>query len=208
MEHLSLVLGLTAATIHVAAYFLYNVQTHVGQSKPNAASWSIWVFLSILNALTYHGAGQSVALTLQYFAGSVACFLTFVYVLRIGRFEWPARKDWLYAGLGAIAGILWLRFHQAGYANLVITGAILISFGPTFRGVLRDPTKEIPRSWILWTAACLVTTLNVALQHKSLIAYVSPIALALAHGYVAVLCRSKRKTAFASRLAENTRTTR
>ena len=38
MQELTIALGLTAALLHGVAYVLYNVQTKMGKSNPNAAS--------------------------------------------------------------------------------------------------------------------------------------------------------------------------
>lgn len=193
MESYSLLLGLVAAGMHTTAYILYNIQSKKGQSKPNAATWALWAFLVILNALTYQETSRSFWLAFTYFTSSTACILTFGYVWIIGRLEWPAWRDWLYASLAAIGGIVWLVYHQAAYANLIITGTILLSFEPTYRGVWKNPHKETPLPWWLWTLALVVIAVNAALQHQAWTSYVSPVSLTVAHATVAILCSRQRK---------------
>ncbi|MEK7659843.1 MAG: hypothetical protein AAB343_01430 [Patescibacteria group bacterium] len=107
MQELTIALGLTAALLHGVAYFLYNRQTKLGHSSPNASSWSIWVFLATLNALSYREMSGDAVATLQFFTGSVACILTFLYVLTIGKFSRLKPKEWGLFALGLLATLVW-----------------------------------------------------------------------------------------------------
>lgn len=193
MHSLTITLGVMAALLHGIAYILYNVQTKLGQSQPNSASWSIWAFLATLNALSFREMSGDTIAALQFITGSVACILTFVYALVIGKMTWPKRKDWIAFGLGLAATGVWWKFRSATGANMVVLLAFLISFVPTFSGVLTDPNKETPRSWVLWTIALLVTTLNVSLQKGWHMALVTPTVLLVAHGSIAYLASNTRK---------------
>lgn len=196
MKELSLALGIAAALLHAVAYILYNIQTKLGKSSPNAASWSLWAFLATINALTYKEMSGSMVATMQFFAGSVACFLTFLFVLAIGKFSWLKPKEWAVFALGVLATLVWWKFRSATGANMIVLVALGFSFIPTIDGVWQNPFKETPRSWVLWTLAYLVTTTNVVLQGGKPIALLTPIVLLLAHGSVAVLCRQKRKSRY------------
>lgn len=202
MDRVSLALGIAAACIHVTAYALYNIQSKKGQSKPNAATWGIWAFLVVLNAMTYREVSHSILVALPYYTSSISCLLTFCYLLVTGKYDWPEWRDWVYAGLAAIGGVIWLVFHHAGYANLVITGAILLSFEPTYKTVWRNPHKEKPGPWVLWALAFIVITANVAHQRRGFMAFVSPVSLCLAHYAVAMLCSRRRKENFDACRAE------
>lgn len=201
METLTLFLGLSAACIHVAGYLLYNIQTKLGQSKPNGATWIVWVLLAGGNALTYNASTGSFVTGLQFFAGSVACFVTFLYVLCIGRITWPKKREWFCTSLAIVGGIVWLVFHKASYANLIIVAAFAFSFQPTFSGVWRDPFTEKPLSWLLWTLSCVITTVSVALNKRPAIAFVAPVSLAILHGVVVFLCSGARKKRFSGRVS-------
>ena len=196
MQELTIALGLTAALLHGVAYVLYNVQTKMGKSSPNAASWSVWAFLATLNALSYREMSGDVVVALQFFTGSVACILTFLYVLTIGKFSKLKPKEWGLFALGLLATLVWWKFRSATGANMIVLVTFLISFIPTFEGVWRDPFKETPRSWMLWTLAFLVTTTNVVLRDGKLVALITPIVLLISHGSIAVLSTQKRKERF------------
>ncbi|MEK7100782.1 MAG: hypothetical protein AAB921_01650 [Patescibacteria group bacterium] len=196
MQELTIALGLTAALFHGVAFILYNVQSKIGKSSPNAASWSIWAFLATLNALSYREMTGDVVATLQFFTGSVGCILTFLYVLAIGKFSWLKLREWGLFALGILATLVWWKFRSATGANMIVLVAVIISFIPTFEGVLRDPFKETPRSWILWTLAFLVATTNVVLRDGKPIALLTPIVLLIAHGSIAILSTQSRKAKF------------
>ena len=137
-----------------------------------------------------------VVVALQFFTGSVACILTFLYVLIIGKFSKLKPREWGLFALGLLATLVWWKFRSATGANMIVLVAFFISFIPTFEGVWRDPFKETPRSWMLWTLAFLVTTTNVVLRDGKLIALIAPIVFLIAHGSIAILSTQKRKARF------------
>ena len=195
--NITILLGVSAALLHGFAYFLYNRQVKSGDSIPNAASWSVWAFLSILNAASYQGINGDWVASLQFMMGSVACLLTFLYVMFIGKFSKLTKKEWGFLVAGFFAVFIWYTFQNAAYANLIVLGAFLVSAYPTFEGVLKDPNKETPLSWKLWTIAFTLTTINLFIRDGSTIEFVTPVALLVAHGAIAWLCRPARKMRFA-----------
>jgi hypothetical protein len=197
VHDLTVVLGITAALLQSVAYLMYAAQTKIGRSSPKSASWGIWVFLTIVNALTFGVMSGSWLVTLQFFAGSVACVALFLYMLAIGKLSWPTSGEWGIVGLGILATVVWWIFRDAAYANLIICFASAIAFKPMYEELWRDPRKETPRSWVLWTLAFLVTTVNVVVnwQGKPL-NLVMPVGGAILHGTVAYLSRESRRIRF------------
>lgn len=197
MYELTIVLGIMAALLHGVAYVLYNIQAKKGKSKPNIATWVIWAFLAILNAFFFHKMSGDFVTALQFFMGSVACTVTFFYVLITGKFSWPKSDEWAVLALGLVASLVWWIFKSATGANMVVVIAFLISFFPTFKGVWQDPFKEAPLPWLIWTVAFLITTSNVILRwNEQPLALVIPIVLFMTHGGIAILCTNKRKERF------------
>ena len=195
LSQLTISLSVAAALLHGIAFILYNIQTKLGQSKPNATTWGLWAFSATINAFSYSSMSGDMIVALQFFTSSVACILTFLYVLVIGKLSWPKRKEWALVGLVLFAVFVWWKW-SATSANVIILVAVTFSFIPTFEGVWRDPFKETPLSWTLWTLAYLVTATNVLLRGNHLVALVSPIGLLIAHGSIAVLSTQKRKKRF------------
>lgn len=193
----SYILGASAAFLHGVAYILYNLQAKKRDSKPNAASWIIWAFLAGLNAFSFRAMNNDdTAMALQTFVGTVGSILTFFITLAARRFTWPESRAWMCAALAFLAILVWWYFRNATGANFIVLFAVLVSFQPMLEGVIKDPYKETPRSWIIWTVAYLVSTANVVLYSDNGLACISPIVLAIAHGSIAVLSRQKRKARF------------
>lgn len=198
MDQVRLALGIVAAVLHGLGYYLYSRHTKLGQSTPNIASWSIWAFLATINALTYRVMSGDPAATLQFFMGSIGCMLTFLFALAMGKFSWPKRwEHWAMFILGIVATVVYYRFRNATSANMIVLVAFVISFIPTLEGVIRDPFVEVPRSWVIWTVAYMITTMNVTLNPDwRLVSLLMPVVMVVAHGAVAVLSTDTRKARF------------
>lgn len=200
MHKLAIVIAVCAAILHGVAYLLYNRQAKLGSSKPNAASWSLWAFLATLNALSYFQMSGDVVASLQFMTGSVACMLTFIYVLFIGKFSRLTPKECALFALGLLAILIWWALRSATSANMIVLLAFLISFKPTLDGVKANPFKESPLPWVLWTIAFSMSTVNVLLSidmgTTKLIGLITPLVLLICHGAIAFLCRQRRKESF------------
>lgn len=196
METLSIILGITAALLHGSGYLVYNIQTKLGKSEPRIITWLIWVFLTIINALSYNVMSGDFVATLQFFMGSVACIITFSYVVMIGKFKKPEKHDWLMFGLAMLAMTVWAIFRSATGANMIILLATTISFIPTLKGVWGNPFVETPPAWNLWTIAYVISTINLVLRGCPAVAFVGPVAMVFAHGAIAVLSTESRKKRF------------
>lgn len=93
-----------------------------------------------------------------------------------------------------VPGLVWWKFHEARWANMIILAAFLISSKPLFEDVWKDPFKETPRSWILWTIAYAFTSVNCLLREDvDLFRFITPVVLLVFHGSIAALSRKVRK---------------
>ena len=131
--------------------------------------------------------------TLQFFTGSVACIVTFFYVLLIGKFSKLKFLEWFLLFSGLVASIVWWQLQSATWANMIALAAFVISFIPTFEKVRKNPLVESPLPWVLWTVALTMTTFNLALRDSKSTAYLMPVTLILAHASIAFLSRENRK---------------
>lgn len=194
VESIGQILGIAAALIHLLGYITYNVLV----PRPAKASWLIWSGISIMNAFTFKEM-TSWFLAMQFFVGSLASVVTFGLSYFRGKFESQklSHLDWLAIGCGYIAAILWLYFHEAEWANVLIFVALAFGFIPYYQILPKDPTKEVPLPWFIWTSAFLITLTNVIIQDKNTFAYVLPVGGALAHLSVGILAsRRPNKKSF------------
>ncbi len=100
-------LSVFASLLLLVAYAIYFRKTSRGDAQPNAASWSLWVFLVALNTVSYGlMTGDSVKAYLP-FAGSIAVIAVFVNTLVRGRFKRLDKWDIAAFTIGSIASFMW-----------------------------------------------------------------------------------------------------
>ena len=187
---LALWLGITAGVIHVVAFIIYNKQISQEASVPNAATWTLWTFLTVLNATSYAVMSGDIVKSILPAVSSLACILTFLFSLYKGKLSRIDPWDGIALVIGVVSGLAWWWYHSATYANLILQLAIAISFVPTYRGVWKNPAVERALPWYLWSFAYILIIIVVALrwrdQYQDL---VYPVNLLLLHAAVGLLTR-------------------
>lgn len=184
-------LSFVAAILHGIGYTIYLFKIYNGNSVPNPSSWSVWMFLTILNALTFWRASKDALATTQFFTGSVMCFFVWTYSLFGGRFSPLDTMGWAILLLCIAAYLVWWA-RGAVYANLVLAGVLFISSLPTINGVWQNGSIEQALSWYFWTAAFVATTINVVIRRNKSnprwwLLLTLPIVGIIVHGIVAAL---------------------
>ena len=189
-----------AAIMSGLAFLVYMYQTRENLSNPNAVSWFIWALTATIHAASYFGLSTDAKTPMVFYTGSVGCILTFLYALIWGHFEKPSAAEARVLAVSLLAVAVWWIFKSAEYATVILAGGFILSFGPTIAGVQSDPWKEKALPWYMWTVGfsiqLVVIILALYLQQETAWGLISPIVLAALHGWVAVLCRKKRKQAF------------
>ncbi|MFA4845943.1 MAG: hypothetical protein WC654_05280 [Patescibacteria group bacterium] len=198
MPYLPWILGVAAALLCAIGYIIYNVQSKKNDSKPNAVSWFIWAIMAVLNTSSF-AVVTDIPHALQYMVGTFAAITTFLLALYWRRFNWPEPIEWFVLVFCLIVMGLWGSLNDASLANATILVPFLISFWPTFDGARRNPHKETPLAWSVWTAAFAVSLLNnVATWNENWMSVINPLVLLVCHGSIAMLSRQVRKLRFAS----------
>lgn len=164
---ISIVLGVLAGILHVLAFAIYNRQMLQGTSQPNSATWTAWVFLTVLNLSSYAVMSGDWVKSILPLIASIACILTFLFSIHRGKMSKMELWDGLALGIGIISGLVWWYYKSATYANLILQASILVSFVPTCRGVWNDPRKEKALPWYLWSSAYLLSIIVVALRWRN-----------------------------------------
>ena len=163
---LTLQLGIAAGVLQLVAFGLYNKQILQGTSTPNTATWTLWAFLTILNASSYAAMTADLAKYILPVASALATIGTFGYSLFAGKFKRMDSWDWLVFSIGVMAGLMWWWYQSATYANLIVVGAVIISFWPLYRSVWKNPALEKTLPWYVWTIAYSILTLVAVLRWK------------------------------------------
>lgn len=87
------IFGLLAGLMALLTYGIYFRQVLKGQSNPNPSTWAIWLFVGILNTLTYISITKNniwsslIAITVTFCA-----LIIFLYSLLKGKFS---RVSWI-----------------------------------------------------------------------------------------------------------------
>jgi len=126
-------LALVSVMIYLVAFGLYNRQVITGKSKPNAAMWTIWVFLGFLNAASYRVMTGDWVKAMITYTGCAAMTFTFIFIVKTGKFTRLGQFDLACLFLGVSSVIVWWVKRDATFANLLMQICIAISFIPTTR---------------------------------------------------------------------------
>jgi hypothetical protein len=191
-------LGIAAGVLQLVAFGLYNKQVFQGTSTPNTATWTLWAFLTVLNASSYAAMTADLAKSILPIASALAGLGTFSYALFAGKFRRIDPWDWLVLSIGIVSGLVWWWYQSATYANLIVVGAVVVSFVPLYRGLLKNPALEKALPWYVWTTAYVVLTVVGILrwkgQYQDLVYPVSMLFLHLAVGLLTLRTRPIAQT--------------
>lgn len=145
-------LAILAGILQLVAFGIYNKQIFKNQSAPNKSTWTLWVFLTVLNCTSYFFMTMDWAKSFLPIASSLACILTFFFALIKGKFS---KIDGYDAGallIGVGAGLIWWFYKSALYGNIILQFSVLISFIPTYKDVWRNSSAEKAPPWYIWTS--------------------------------------------------------
>lgn len=198
MLDLSVLLPISAATLHGVGYTLYTKQTAQGNTKPNPVSLFIWLFLAALNALTFSAMNDRVA-ALQMFVGTIGMTVTFFYALVSGKLRLPKAGEWVMLVVCLLSIFVWKR-TDATLANMVIVVGVILSFVPYIYDLWLDPRLDKAQAWWFFTTAWTITSVSTYFFNGGLtLSMVMPIVMTIAHLTVALLSTESRKEQYLAR---------
>lgn len=171
MASLHLLSGTLALLLHVAGYAWYAREIFRGRTRPNAASWLMWlvgawVEYRTFDAIDSHWATS--ALPLACFAGCCVIFVATAALQLVKRARGsrdivyqPARgTDYLAVSFDLGAWALYAATGGAAWANLLAVTTSVVSFIPIWKTTLRHG-HEAPGPWFVWCAAYLAMLVAV-----------------------------------------------
>lgn len=186
--HFAIFISIVASIVQMYGYWLYNKGIYAGGIKPNATSWGLWAFGSIIATWSYFELVHDWTKVIFPIACCVVCIGTFVFAWFKGKFEAPKKEDVLIAMLDILVVVFWLFTESATMTNLLMQVDVIISFYPILRGVLANPRSEEPKPWFVWTAAYALFFIAVILSWEKWWDIMYPVvyfALHLAVGLIA-----------------------
>ncbi|MFW0862743.1 MAG: hypothetical protein ACKKL6_04140 [Candidatus Komeilibacteria bacterium] len=140
--------GMATATIFLV-YLFYFLQVRKGTSKPNPATWLIWLMVMVINAFTYTFIVGDLYKALIAITASIMIGFTMVYALLNGRFGKLGQMEQITLIACIIIGVFWRLGGDTSVAHLLLQVILLVSFIPTLVGLLKKTLTERPLPWLL-----------------------------------------------------------
>jgi len=159
-------LALLPILLSMSAFGLYNWKLFSGQLSPNAASWAVWAFVTVLNFTSYKSMTGDWWKALLPTANSLLCVLTFAILAVWGSFAPVNAYDHVAFLLGMTAGTIWGLTKSSKNAQIILSLAIAIGFIPTYASVWKNPEGELFLAWFLWSVMFLVHASVVRLRWR------------------------------------------
>jgi hypothetical protein len=181
----------------VVVYFIYFRGMVYGPTRPNPATWIIWVGANAVNAFSYRAVvGDISAAVLPYIVLLLSIGIS-VYAFTRGKFS---RLEPLEVGALVVAlavGVLWRVTGDARFANLSIQVVYAISYVPLVVRFVRGTAREDPAPWIIAVIAFVFMVVSIFVSgNRDPAAFVYPIVNGiLGNGTIVVLAiRERSKT--------------
>lgn len=190
--YFSIFLGVGAGLLQIAGYIFYAKKIKLGRIKPNAASWSIWTFGSILESVSYVAVTGDWVKNLLPITCVLSAIILFFYCLYNGNFGKILNFEWILLAMDFFAIFLWWLFQSAIYANFFLVLTAIISFIPIMRHVWNNPMVEDAIPWYLWTAAYCILAVVIIFRWEKWEDLVYPITFAILHIIIAILALDNR----------------
>lgn len=160
-----LALGVLALLLHVWGYAWYAREIFRGRTRPNAASWFMWLVGAWVEYVTFDAIDSHWATSALPLACFLGCCVIFVVTAALQLAKWRSgSRDKVYhparwtdyaavsADLGAYAA--YAATGGAAWANAFAVITSIISFIPIWRTTWRHG-NEMPGPWLVWCAAYL-----------------------------------------------------
>lgn len=190
----SIALGILIGVIHLLGYWIYyRMSSLYKETSPNTGSWSVWAFGSVVNLLTYSSMSNDWVKDILPAVCSLACIVIYVSFLRQGKFEVPTLSDILIFSIDIMATMVWFSTNSPLMGNIVCQASDAISFIPIIKETMRNPRRERPLPWIIWSIAYVLDVILVIIRWRQWGDMVYPIT-SLALALTMVIITNRRRT--------------
>jgi hypothetical protein len=163
--NLSSLFGVFALLLHLIGYAWYALCILRGRTRPNAASWSMWLFGAWVEFVTYDAIDGHWATSALPFTCFLGCCTIFVVTVALQFSRWFAgesdvvyekarRHDFWAMSADAAAYGLFLATGGAAWANVLAVSTSIVTFVPIWKTTLRHGHEQ-PGPWLVWCAAYL-----------------------------------------------------
>lgn len=132
----------------------------------NKATWGISTAIMVLQAGTYFEIVRTGNpwIAAANIVGALCFVFIFTYSFIYGGYAKLSSTDWVSLIVGLTTIIIWKFTGNAKAANLILQGAILISFLPTIIGLFHGRLRERPWPWFMGVSSNFLVVVAVFLQ--------------------------------------------
>lgn len=173
---LSVLISFISGLIQVIGYLLYWRGVRSNKIDPNAASWFIWAYGSLLNFATYNIMSGDLVKDILPFLCSVSCLVIFALMFYKNGFGRLDKTDYAIIICDIVVTFIWFLIG-ATEANLSLQLTEFISFIPLIRGLLRGSDREEVIPWITWSVAYALMATTVVMRWEKWHDLVFPLVL-------------------------------
>jgi hypothetical protein len=153
----STALGVLIGVIHLLGYWIYYKGSHSKENpiRPEPMSWLIWAFGSFVNLASYSLLSGDMVKDILPLVCSLACVYIFVdqWIQRGKKLEKMTKEGISMFSLDAGSMFIGFITRSALVANICCQIGTVASFIPMLRATAKDPTREKPLPWIIWSIA-------------------------------------------------------
>lgn len=191
------ILGVIAGLMHVVAFVLYYKQTLRKDSNPNGATWSLWFVVSLLNCISFIKMSKNLLVGFLPMASTFSCMVLagiFFCKDKLSKLDFC---DNIALAIGIMSVFVWQYYDSPIYGNLLLQPCIVISFIPTYRGVIKDrDTEKKSLVWFIWSSAYILQIFIVFFKWETWYQLVYPVNCLLLYLGVGMLTLKKSKGGF------------
>lgn len=148
--------GIAAGLVAFLAFVPYVISIFHGKTKPERATWFIWLIVGIVILVSYisSGAKDTIWVALSYV---VAPLVVVILSIKYGVGGWT-RLDKICLSLVACSLLLWSVFKSSEMALYLNIGIDFLGAVPTVFKTYKDPRSE---SQLAWGVSLISSVLNI-----------------------------------------------
>ncbi|MEK7478584.1 MAG: hypothetical protein AAB626_01510 [Patescibacteria group bacterium] len=188
MPDITAIAGKVAGIISLVAIVPYVLAILRGETKPNRATWWIWLVVGLMCVASYHssGANHTIWVPVSYVIGP---FTVAILSIKYGEGGWTPFDRWCLLGAG-MSIVLWWVFNSPLIALLINLFIDLMGSLPTIRKAYHKPESEDRTTWILF---CAGNTANLfAVERWTFAIAVYPIYMLAGSGLITIFLFVRR----------------
>lgn len=159
MTDLKAIFGLIAGIVSIFCYIPYIITTIKGTTRPNIATWSTWMILSIVVTASSFAAGAFNTLWVPLCGVIGQGTIAFLAIKR-GKGNWSKFDMICLFGVG-LGLVFWWHFNSPIIALSMTLAVDLIGVLPTFKKSYQEPESENLLTWMLYLFSSIFLILSV-----------------------------------------------